>query len=149
MDLNAKSAFLSLRFPRFSRKASPWDSEAPIREELFSVERLESHARSLALPRRSLCGRPRPATRRPTGRQRRGLLAAYRDIVKATDEGRATTPAAEWLIDNYHLVEKQIHQIGMDLPPGYYRQLPNWPRAFRRLSARVRHGLGVCRPHRQ
>ena len=34
------------------------------------------------------------------------------------------TPAAEWLVDNYHLVERQIHDIRSDLPPGYYRQLP-------------------------
>ena len=39
-------------------------------------------------------------------------------------EGRAITPAAEWLLDNYHLVEEQIREIRADLPPGYYRQLP-------------------------
>ncbi len=148
IDLNAKSAFLSLRFPRLSRKASPWDSETPIREELFSVERLESHARSLAVAQ--------TVTLRPT----RGLpladrladnsavlLAAYREIVKAADDGRDTTPAAEWLIDNYYLVEKQIHQISTDLPPGYYRQLPKlatgpfagFPRVFGMTWAYVAH----------
>jgi hypothetical protein len=34
------------------------------------------------------------------------------------------TPAAEWLLDNFHLVEQQLQQIADDLPPGYYRQLP-------------------------
>jgi cyclic beta-1,2-glucan synthetase len=34
------------------------------------------------------------------------------------------TPAAEWLVDNYHLVEEQIREVRDDLPPGYYRQLP-------------------------
>ena len=148
MDLNAKSAFLSLRFPRFSRKASPWDSEAPIREELFSVERLESHARSLAVAQtvvlRATRGLPLADRLADNGAV---LLAAYREIVKATDEGRATTPAAEWLIDNYHLVEKQIHQISMDLPPGYYRQLPKlatgpfagYPRVFGMAWAFVAH----------
>ncbi len=52
------------------------------------------------------------------------LLESHRIIAKATDEGCATTPAAEWLIDNYHLVERQIHDILSDLPPRYYRQLP-------------------------
>ena len=148
MDLNAKSAFLSLRFPRFSRKASPWDSETPIREELFSVERLESHARSLAVAQtvalRATRGLPLAARLADNGAV---LLSAYREIVKATDEGRATTPAAEWLIDNYHLVEKQIHQISMDLPPGYYRQLPKlatgpfagYPRVFGMAWAFVAH----------
>jgi cyclic beta-1,2-glucan synthetase len=148
MDLNAKSSFLSHRFPRFSRKASPWDSETPIREELFSVERLESHARSLAVAQtvalRATRGLPLAARLADNGAV---LLAAYREIVKATDEGRATTPAAEWLIDNYHLVERQIRQISMDLPPGYYRQLPKlatgpfagYPRVFGMAWAFVAH----------
>ena len=52
------------------------------------------------------------------------LLAAYRDVAKAVDAGAAITPAAEWLIDNFHVVEKQIREVRVDLPPGYYRQLP-------------------------
>ena len=75
------------------------------------------------------------------------LLSAYRSIVRAIDEGRAITPAAEWLIDNYHLVEKQVRQISTDLPPGYYRQLPKlvtgpfagYPRVFGMAWAFVAH----------
>ena len=52
------------------------------------------------------------------------LLAAYRSIAKAVDEGRAITPAAEWVLDNYHVVEEQIREIREDLPPQFYRQLP-------------------------
>jgi cyclic beta-1,2-glucan synthetase len=36
----------------------------------------------------------------------------------------AITPAAEWLVDNFHVVEMQIREVRQDLPPGYYRQLP-------------------------
>jgi hypothetical protein len=53
---------------------------------------------------------------------------------------RCTRPhtAAEWLLDNYHLVETQIREIREDLPPGFYRQLPKlasgpllgYPRVF-------------------
>ena len=75
------------------------------------------------------------------------LLSAYQSIVKAIDDGRAMTPAAEWLIDNYHLVERQIRQISTDLPPGYYRQLPKlvtgpfagYPRVFGMAWAFVAH----------
>jgi cyclic beta-1,2-glucan synthetase len=52
------------------------------------------------------------------------LLHAYRMITKSIDEGRAITPAAEWLVDNYYLVEREIREIRAALPPGYYRQLP-------------------------
>ncbi len=75
------------------------------------------------------------------------LLNAYRFAVRAINEGRAITPATEWLVDNYHLVERQIHEIGSDLPPGYYRQLPKlavgpfagYPRVFGIAWAFVAH----------
>ncbi len=38
--------------------------------------------------------------------------------------GQPITPAAEWLLDNFHIVEQQLRQIEDDLPPGYYRHLP-------------------------
>lgn len=40
------------------------------------------------------------------------------------ESGQSITPSAEWILDNYHVVEEQIFQIKSDLPPGYYRQLP-------------------------
>ncbi len=78
---------------------------------------------------------------------RAALLDAYRSSVKAINDGRAITPAAEWLVDSYHLVEKQIHEIHSDLPPGYYRQLPKlaagpfagYPRVFGIAWAFVAH----------
>ncbi len=126
----------------------PWDNREPVREELFSVERLEEHARSLAIAQPV-------APRSAGGHKLAGRLAdnadalhdAYRRIVKAIDAGRAITPAAEWLIDNYHLVEKQVREIRADLPPGYYRQLPKladgpfagYPRVFGIAWAFVAH----------
>ena len=131
-----------------AQPASPWDSQEPIREELFSVERIEEHARSLAAAQ--------PVTSKPirghplTGRLADNgaiLLDAYRSTAKAIDEGRAITPAAEWLIDNYHVVERQIRELRSDLPPGYYQQLPKlaagpftgYPRVFGIAWAFVAH----------
>ena len=138
----------SRRWPVFSKAPSPWDDEKPIREELFGFERLQSHARSLAVAQKVA---DKPSRGRPlAGRLADNgavLLKAYRSIVAATDDGHAITPAAEWLIDNYHLVEKQLRQIGADLPPGYYRQLPKlvsgpfagYPRVFGIAWAYVAH----------
>ena len=95
-----------------------------------------------------------PPSRRRPGRwsiawptTKRVLLAAYRSIARAVDEGRSITPAAEWLLDNYHVVEEQIREIRDDLPPGYYRQLPKlaegpfagYPRVFGIAWAFVAH----------
>ena len=38
----------------------------------------------------------------------------------------AITPAAEWLLDNHHIVEENIRHIRRDLTPGFYRILPVW-----------------------
>ncbi len=132
----------------FARAPSPWDDEKAIREELFGGERLQSHARSLAAAQKVA---DKPTRGFPlTGRLAANgavLLSTYRSIVAATDAGHPITPAAEWLIDNYHLVEKQLRQIDADLPPGYYRQLPKlvsgpfagYPRAFGMAWAYVAH----------
>jgi hypothetical protein len=34
------------------------------------------------------------------------------------------TPAAEWLVDNFHLVERHIRDVRANLPPAFYRLLP-------------------------
>ena len=83
------------------------------------------------------------ASRRTSG----FCLYAYRDIARAVDAGGAITPAAEWLLDNFHVVEEQISEIRTDLPPGYYRKLPKladgpfigYPRVFGMAWAYVAH----------
>ncbi len=109
----------------FARVPSPWDNPEAIREELFSSERLEGHARSLAAAQPVALRASKGHTlARRLANNAAVLLGAHRTICVANDEGRAITPAAEWLIDNYHLVERQIREIRSDLPPGFYRQLP-------------------------
>ena len=46
----------------------------------------------------------------------RVLLEAYHKTVAAIEAGRTITPASEWLVDNYHLVERHIREIHADLP---------------------------------
>ena len=77
----------------------PWDDTAPIRAELFSVDRLEDHARSLAAAQAVLQGEQKgaPLDKR-LAENEAVLIAAYRDIAAAVDVGAAITPAAEWLV---------------------------------------------------
>src|SRR2546427_3839585 len=99
--------------------------EAPIRAELFGVERLEQHAESLAAAQPVLgeSGRGRSLLPRVQDNGR-VLREGYREIAKAIREERAITPAAEWLVDNFHIVDEQLREIRDDLPPGFYRELP-------------------------
>ncbi|HWW52042.1 MAG TPA: glycosyl transferase, partial [Verrucomicrobiae bacterium] len=128
--------------------SSLWESDAPIRSELFSAERLEQHAESLATAQRIV---QRPGIGRPLAKRLRdndkALLDAYRTIAKATHDDDPITPAAEWLVDNFHVVEAQIREIRDDLPPAFYRQLPKladgpfagYPRVFGIAWAFVAH----------
>jgi cyclic beta-1,2-glucan synthetase len=97
----------------------------PIRSELFSIERLEQHGESLAtaqrVTRRPAAGRPLVLRLEDNGRV---LLEAYRTIADAISEEQIITPAAEWLVDNFHIVDEQIREIHDDLPGRFYRQLP-------------------------
>ncbi|WP_090547583.1 GH36-type glycosyl hydrolase domain-containing protein [Paraburkholderia caballeronis] len=137
-----------LRGARRHTTPSPWNSTAPIREELFGEERLAQHARSLAgaqpIARRASAG---PSLAARLKDNARSLLQAYEAMVIAVGNDEAITPAAEWLLDNYHLVEEQALQIRDDLPPSYYRQLPKlsagpfagYPRVFGLAWAFVAH----------
>jgi hypothetical protein len=33
-------------------------------------------------------------------------------------------PAADWLLDNYHVVQEHVREVREALPRGYYRELP-------------------------
>jgi cyclic beta-1,2-glucan synthetase len=105
--------------------ASPPETAGPIRGEIFSTERLEQLAESLAASHVVRPGRHRgqPLLRR-LEENGRALLAAYREIAGAALEEEATSPAAEWLVDNFHIVEEQVREVREDLPAGFYRELP-------------------------
>ena len=99
--------------------------EEPIRAELFGIERLEQHAESLAKaqPVTGESGKARPLLPRVEANGR-VLREAYRAIARAIREAGGITPAAEWLVDNFHVVDEQLREIRDDLPPGFYRELP-------------------------
>ena len=124
------------------------DLEEPIRAELFSVERLEQHAESLAAAQIIFTESREGQLLIPRVLENgRVLLESYRAIARAIQEEHAITPAAEWLVDNFHIVDEQLREIRDDLPPGFYRQLPklasghlqDYPRVFGVAWAFVAH----------
>ncbi|MDR3470645.1 MAG: glucoamylase family protein [Devosia sp.] len=141
------SAILPFKFG-YRVPSPPWNDPAPVRQELFGIERLEQHAASLAAAQ-AVTTRP-PAVLSLRARlddNARVLLAGYRASAADLETGRSVVPAAEWVLDNYHLIEAQIREIREDLPPGYYRQLPKlaegpfagYPRVFGLAWAFIAH----------
>lgn len=122
--------------------------EEPIRYEIFSTERLEQHAASLAA-KQKVTEHPRKGLRLTPRIHENGrvLLAAYHAVVESVREQRAITPAAEWLLDNFHIVDEQLRDIRDHLPSGYYRELPklsggplkDYPRVYELTWSFVAH----------
>jgi cyclic beta-1,2-glucan synthetase len=101
-------------------------SEKPFRDELLSIERLEERALALAA-NFTIDPSPRRRARDIFPRfddNARVLRDAYRTLADDVRTGQFVTAAAEWLLDNFHLVTSEIRDIHQHLPGTYYRQLP-------------------------
>ncbi len=112
------------------------DSRDFIRGESCGFEALDLQARLLA----EAC---RTAERRTSEgpllqhleRNGRLLVKAYRHIAAAAAASASVssqtigvtfslTPDAEWLLDNFYIVEDVLREVRRDLPQGYYKKLP-------------------------
>jgi cyclic beta-1,2-glucan synthetase len=95
--------------------------------ELLGIELLEEHARRLAallsVTRRARAhGRGRTHLRRLDD-DARVLRRVYTAL--AEDARRdSVPPAAEWLLDNFHIISTAARDIRHDLPPSFFRRLP-------------------------
>jgi cyclic beta-1,2-glucan synthetase len=117
---------------------APGALDRPFRDELLSVERLEERARSLA-------GRFTVDPRRRAARSvfprfddnGHRLREAYRALAGDVRRGEFVTSAAEWLLDNFHLVASEMRDIRQNLPRDYYRELPKLAAREQAGNARV------------
>jgi len=117
------SEFLGSLSAKFG-KTSENEDERPVRAEIFSVERLEQYAQTLAAEHRTVTKKGRAQLLPRLEDNGRKLVGAYRILVETVGDGHAISPAAEWLIDNFHIVEEQLREIREDLPKSYYHELP-------------------------
>ncbi len=121
---------------------------APVRAEIFGLERSEIHARHLAAHTRASHVVPGRPLLKQFLCNRRSLLHAYREISAAYRRKEAFGPDAEWLLDNFHIVSEALFEVQTDLPHGYYRLLPKiaagplrgLPRVYAVAVEMVAHG---------
>jgi len=110
--------------------ATPLDSTDLVCGDCFTVEHLEVFAADLArthdlAPSSGRGGRAVLVRVRHSGDH---LLKAVRTITRESRAGLPISPAAEWLVDNYPLLEEQVRDIRQALPLGYYQELPRLAR---------------------
>ena len=112
--------------------------DPPLRAELFSIDQLEQHAKRW--PAGTSLG-PRPRSRpaaAAAGREREVLLARTNLSTAAVAANRRIAPAAEWLLDNFYLIEEQIRTARRHLPrvqpgtapPAAAARRPGCPRVY-------------------
>ncbi|HRH43694.1 MAG TPA: hypothetical protein PKY82_18835, partial [Pyrinomonadaceae bacterium] len=93
--------------------------------ELYSVERLEQFAAAFASEQKEV-NQPKTFQKllpRLKDNQK-VLVAAYKLLINNIENESSISPAAEWLVDNFYIVEEQLLEIQVDLPVGFYRELP-------------------------
>jgi cyclic beta-1,2-glucan synthetase len=131
------------------KSSPPYDTAA-----LFSSKQLEDYGRTLA--QSHVLSSARHAE------QLLGRLAENKDVLvrsrgvllTAAKAERRITPAGEWLLDNFYLVEEQIRTAKRHLPQGYSRELPRLssgpsaglPRVYDIALEAISHGDGRLDP---
>ncbi|MEO5960516.1 MAG: hypothetical protein ABIZ49_05960, partial [Opitutaceae bacterium] len=106
---------------RMARQTRP--SEPPLRAELYSVEQLTLHSKALAVGHSTTIRRgPNDLLARLDDNEE--VLRRFNRATVAVDRTRQVTPAAEWLLDNFYLIEEQIQMARRHLPRNYSQELP-------------------------
>jgi len=125
----------------------------PIRGELLGAEHLAERAQVVAgtqhLASGSRARRRAPLLARVT-RTRLILEQAHQRLTAAAALGRDISPAGDWFLDNYHIVQDHIGEVRESLPRGYYRELPaladgplaGYPRAYELAITLISHTEG-------
>ena len=105
--------------PRSQRNEEP-----PLRAELFSADQMEQHGKALARAHRLAGGRAPDQLLARLAANESALIGASRLLTTAAAENRRITPAGDWLLDNFYLIEEQIRTAKRHLPKNYSRELP-------------------------
>ncbi|MBN2337263.1 MAG: cyclic beta 1-2 glucan synthetase [Acidobacteria bacterium] len=141
----------SRKRPRRHGPARKYKNNEPLlRSELFSRAQMEPYGRTLArLHTLSVGGKAGRLLTRLAENER--VLVEVRNLLEdAVRDSRRITPAGEWLLDNFYLIEEQISTARRHLPKGYSAELPRLrdglsaglPRVYDIALETIAHGDG-------
>ena len=100
------------------------EDEAPFRSELFSADQMERHGVTLAGQHKISLLRHEDTLLARLAENETIILRTRKILSEAVQAGSRITPAGEWLLDNFYLIEEQIRATRRHLPKGYSRELP-------------------------
>lgn len=101
------------------------DYNDSIRATYLTLEELAACGEALARDRTASLPGFQPFEFRPRHKENeKEIFRVYQATAKDVEAGAQITPAAEWLLDNYYVIEEAIQEVRRDFPRRFYRQLP-------------------------
>ncbi len=100
------------------------NEKAPLRSELYTAEQMEQLAKNLAASHKLDYGKAPELLLKRLADNEEVLSRVSNLLLEAVKEKTPITPAGEWLLDNFYLIEEQIRTGKRYLPKGYSKGLP-------------------------
>jgi cellobiose phosphorylase len=129
--------------------------EPPLRSELFSSDQMEQHGKNLAYTHKlGNQGSPDNYLLTRLAENEVFLIEVHNLLTESIKINHQITPAGEWLLDNFYLIEDQIRTGKRHLPKGYIQELPRLingpskglPRVYDIALEIISHGDGRVDP---
>ena len=110
--------------PFFSNDNDGVDESLPLRAEIFTAEQLDHHAKALAKRHVLISKDLSEQLLKRLAENENILLEVHFILNENVKQESRITPAGEWLLDNFYLIEEQIYTAKKHLPKGYSKGLP-------------------------
>lgn len=96
-----------------------------LRDALLTVEELEAHAKRIALEHDVSKNRNHLSFPIPRMNDNyNAILSVYKSLNEDVVQQRSVSSAAEWLLDNFYVIEEQVKGIRLELNMEEYHRLP-------------------------
>ncbi|MDP2892007.1 MAG: glucoamylase family protein [Bacillota bacterium] len=99
-------------------------AEYGFKDIVLNVEALEQHAKDLAFVETVKCRKTRCSFFPALEDDEKTLKKAYMMINEEAGKERQILPAAQWLHDNYYLIEEQLKDIELNYSIRHYKSMP-------------------------
>lgn len=126
------------------------DDALPLRSELFSAMQMAAHGKNIATGHAVGKRQGRDHLLARLADNAALITATVNELTATVKSGRQVTPASEWLLDNFYLIEEQIRTTRRHLPKNYSKELPRLatgpdagcPRVYKIALEIISHGDG-------
>ena len=130
------------------------NEKPPLRAELFSADQMERHGVTLAASHHLSAQTFADKLLTRLSENEAVLVECSRVLTQSIPTNNRISPAGEWLLDNFYLIDEQIRTAKRHLPKGYSRQLPRLsnspsiglPRVYDIALEAIAHGDGRIDP---